>query len=78
MSWRKKGSETWSRDELIDARAKLQRQIEILENPARSRDRTPLSRTLIDELTEALAEVEAEIGELDRLSPRSLSADPTA
>jgi hypothetical protein len=78
MWWRKKGPETWSRDELIDARDKLQRQIEILESPARSRDRTPRGRTLFDELTEALAEVEVEIGELDRLSPRNLNAAPTA
>ena len=76
MWWRRKGPKTWSREELIEARDKLHRQIEILENPARSRDRTPQSEILIDEFTVALREVEAEIAELDRLTPRSLSADP--
>ena len=52
-----------SREELIQARNDLQRQIEILQNPARARDRNPQLiaklQAMLDEINECLADLGA-------------------
>lgn len=51
------------RDELIQARAKLERQIEILKTPSRARLYKNLSRQNIARLQTLLDQIKAEIGE---------------
>jgi len=52
------------REQLIEARATVRRQIEILRNPARGRDFTPLSARLVADLKATLKEIEACLADL--------------
>ncbi|MGH7023184.1 MAG: hypothetical protein ACREEB_06285 [Caulobacteraceae bacterium] len=52
------------REELIEARETVRRQIEILRNPARGRDFTPLSRQLVADLRATLRELETCLADL--------------
>lgn len=52
------------RQQLIEARDRVRRQIEILRNPSRGRDFTPLSRELIANLKGVLAGLEQTLHEL--------------
>ena len=49
------------RDELIQARDRVRRQIEILQTPMRSSDYTGMSRQNIEKLQAVLEEIEAEL-----------------
>ena len=54
------------RDELIEAKEKVRRQIEILEDgPVRGGDWTPQVPQLSDDLKETLGELEAELASID-------------
>ena len=52
------------RQQLIEARDRVRRQIEILRNPSRGRDFTPLSRELIANLKGVLSGLEQTLREL--------------
>jgi len=49
------------RDELVEARDRVRRQIEILQTPMRSSDYTGMSRQNIEKLQAVLEEIEAEL-----------------
>ena len=50
-------------DELIEARDRIKRQLEILQTPIRSGDYTQLSRQNIEKLRAVLKGIEAELGD---------------
>jgi len=66
MWWRKKSkAKKTRREELIEARDRLRRELEILgAGPVLVRDRTPQTPRLYEELSIALGEIEAELAEL--------------
>ncbi len=58
--------EQMSREDLLDARQKLTRQVEILAaGPVRQQDATPMSAVLINDLQQAIDAVDAELAKLD-------------
>jgi hypothetical protein len=72
LDWCAHGDRPWpppeptKLEQLVEAREKLRRQIEILDfGPVLGRDATPQTPRLITELEEALKEVEAEIAEIE-------------